>query len=420
MKLIVFGYNGWIGSQLINFMKESESECEIIQGLSRTYDCKSLKKEITESKATHVLLATGKRNDKVVKDVDYLELPGKIDENIQNNIYGPATVAIVCSELNLHLTYISDGAIYNSISNKRKWTENDVPNGSNSNYYQCIKYTDQLLSQYSNCLVIRFSFPISKELNDEQNNYSKLLEYNLILNANISVTILPCFSKVIPYLIHNKMVGVFNLVNSGIISQLQLRNIAGKMSGCKVVSATELDAFVIAERPCPILSNDKISNALNIVIPDINTACTNMLQGISVTIDTPEEQSDDEQEEQSDNEQEQPDQTNEEEQSKEALEQSEQTKKVLEQSEQSDQTKEVLEQEQTNEEEQSDQTKEVLEQEQTNNEQEETNNEQKQTNEEEQPEQTKEEQLEHKPEHKLAKEKIEIKKKKKIVFKLRK
>ena len=293
MKLIVYGYNGWIGQQLIDFITSTKTrDTEIIHGLSKTYDSKAIKKEILDSSATHVLLATGKRNDPVVKDIDYLELPGKIDENIQNNIYGPATVAIICYELDLHLTYISDGAIYNSLLDAeiKTWYDDDIPNGSNSSYYQCIKYTDQLLSQYSNCLVIRLSFPISNDLNDTRNNYNKLFDYNLILNNKMSVTLLPCFSQVIPYLIQNEVVGTFNLVNSGTISQFQLRTLGGKNSGCKIVSTRELDNYVISARPVPILSNEKISKLLNIVIPDISTSCIKMLQGKSISIDLPTKQ----------------------------------------------------------------------------------------------------------------------------------
>jgi dTDP-4-dehydrorhamnose reductase len=279
MKIVVYGYKGWIAGQLMKNLPDS------VPGLSRINNSIDVKKELIKNNATHVILATCRRQDKIIQDVDYLELPGKIGENIRDNLFGPACVASICYELDIHLTYISDGAIYNS-NNNRIWCESDLPNGCDSNYYQCIRYTDMLLSSYANTLVLRLSFPVTNELNDPQNNYKKLLGYNLILNKPISVTVLPCFNRIIKYLIESKVVGTFNCVNPNIITQFEMRQMIECTTNIdiNIVSSEELSNYVISERPSPILSCSKLMKYLNIKIPDVKTALKNMIKGEDMTI----------------------------------------------------------------------------------------------------------------------------------------
>ena len=285
MKIVIYGAHGWIGQYIQRCLG---SDANIVIGTVRIDNYNKVKKELEGSNATHVVLATGNRQDNVVTDIDYLELPGKIDENIRDNLYGPAIVASICYELDIHLTYISDGAIYNS-TNGRVWIEEEIPNGCNSSYYQCVKYTDQLMANYINTLVIRLSFPVSEDINDHRNNYKKLLDYNVVLNNQISVTVLPCFKDVVRVLITNEVVGVFNMVNSGTISQFQLANLASRARArAKIISNIELANYVVSDRPSPILSNEKLSKLLNINVPDIKQACTQMLAGKLQVIIVPE------------------------------------------------------------------------------------------------------------------------------------
>ena len=292
MKIITYGHHGWIGQ----YINSCITDTTIIAGTARIDNYEQVRQEIEAANVTHVILATGRRHDKVVSDIDYLELPGKIDDNIRDNLYGPAIIALICYELDIHLTYISDGAIYDSTERNRVWAEKDKPNGCNSSFYQCIKYTDQIMTKYSNVLVLRLSFPVLSDINDPRNNYKKLLDYNVVLNNQMSITVLPCFKDVINVLIKNEVVGVFNMVNSGTISQFQLRNLATDITNTKArtVSNIELANYVVSDRPSPILSNQKLMDLLDIDIPDVKTACKLLLAGNLAPIEIPETETDQE------------------------------------------------------------------------------------------------------------------------------
>jgi 3,5-epimerase/4-reductase len=100
---------------------------------------------------------------KVYPTIDYLENPGKLIENVRDNLFSPLSLGMECKERSIHYTYLGTGCIFNYANveeavetggrNEYKFNENDVPNFFGSSYSivkgfnasikrQCIKFTD--------------------------------------------------------------------------------------------------------------------------------------------------------------------------------------------------------------------------------------------------------------------------------------
>ena len=54
----------------------------------------------------------GTRDGKKFTTIDYLEHPEKLHENINDNLFSPLSLALLCQQRNIHFTYIGTGCIF--------------------------------------------------------------------------------------------------------------------------------------------------------------------------------------------------------------------------------------------------------------------------------------------------------------------
>ena len=112
MKYLVYGSKGWIGSQFLNLVKNDEA----IIGSARLDNIEQVKKELIDIKPTHVFCfigrTHGKIGEKIYTTIDYLEQEGKLVDNIRDNLFSPITLAKLCEDNNIHLTYLGTGCIF--------------------------------------------------------------------------------------------------------------------------------------------------------------------------------------------------------------------------------------------------------------------------------------------------------------------
>ena len=155
MKLLIYGGGGWIGKQFIQILKNNN--VEYAEGVSRVDSEKWLKEEINYIKPTHIISFIGRThgviNDKVYSTIDYLEQPGKLTENIRDNLYSPLLLAIICKKQNIHLTYIGTGCIFkydtnHLVNSKTGFTEESKPNFFGSSYSIVKGFTDRLMKEF--------------------------------------------------------------------------------------------------------------------------------------------------------------------------------------------------------------------------------------------------------------------------------
>jgi 3,5-epimerase/4-reductase len=214
MKTLVFGAKGWIGGQFLNNTKH-----ETIIAKTRPENYQECREEIQNVKPDCVISFLGRTygtgpDGKLIGSIDYLELPGKLYENMRDNFYAPYNLATICEQLNIHFAYLGTGCIYTYTPEKRIFTEEDIPNFFGSQYSTVKGYTDQVLRHFKNTLQLRIRMPLSK-LVSHRSFIDKIVSYPNICSMANSMTMLDDMWSIIDKMIEVRECGVYNLTNPG-------------------------------------------------------------------------------------------------------------------------------------------------------------------------------------------------------------
>ena len=229
MKVLIYGAEGWIGNQVVELLKPNH---EVVKGNVRAEDYKELEEEIIKVNPTHVMSfigrTHGKIGDKEYTTIDYLEQKGKIRENVRDNLYSPLVLAIICSTLDIHFTYMGTGCIfeYNKTHPFGKpengFTEEDTPNFFGSSYSVVKGYTDKLMHLFEDkVLNVRIRMPITSDYNS-RNFITKIINYEKICSVPNSMTVLPELLPLMIDMANSKVTGTINLTNPGLISHNEI------------------------------------------------------------------------------------------------------------------------------------------------------------------------------------------------------
>ena len=227
MNLLVYGDKGWIGSQFIELLKNEKELVKYTLGLSRVDDTLNLLKELNEIKPTHVISFIGRTHgtigDKEYTTIDYLEQPGKLVENIKDNLFSPISLALACNERKIHYTYLGTGCIFSYINDNNKgFTEEDIPNFFGSGYSIVKGFTDRLMHQLEgNVLNLRIRMPIVAE-DCPRNFITKITNYKKICSVPNSMSVLPELLPIALKMLKAGKVGTINLTNPGVISHNEI------------------------------------------------------------------------------------------------------------------------------------------------------------------------------------------------------
>ena len=154
MYVLIYGSKGWIGNIFKNILKKNN--INFYCGKSRA-DCKStLIEEIDTIKPTHVISFIGRTHgtigDKKITTIDYLEEPGKLVDNIRDNLYSPLLLSELCKIRKIHYTYLGTGCIFKFDETHpfeqeaNRFKEDSLPNFFGSSYSIVKGYTDQIMN----------------------------------------------------------------------------------------------------------------------------------------------------------------------------------------------------------------------------------------------------------------------------------
>ena len=229
---LLYGANGWIGSKVYNLLVNIGINVE--KSKCRADDYKSVEIEINSLDGlTHVMSFIGRTHGtyegETISTIDYLEKPGKLVENIKDNLYGPIVLSSICKKYGKHFTYLGTGCIFDYDDNhlygneETGFKESDQPNFFGSSYSIVKGYTDRLMHElYNNdVLNIRIRMPITSEINS-RNFITKITNYKKICSIPNSMTVLDNLLPVmIQYALGNKK-GTINLTNPGLISHNEI------------------------------------------------------------------------------------------------------------------------------------------------------------------------------------------------------
>ena len=173
--VLVFGSNGWIGSKVVRLLENLS--VTVIKSDCRADDAVVVENEINSIKnITHVMSFIGRTHGtfegNVIPTIDYLEKPGKLVENMRDNLFSPVILAEICKKRNIHFTYLGTGCIFDYDENHligdetTGFSESDLPNFFGSSYSIVKGYTDRLMHQLFNdsALNVRIRMPITDEV----------------------------------------------------------------------------------------------------------------------------------------------------------------------------------------------------------------------------------------------------------------
>ena len=286
MKVLVFGGKGWIGGQFIG-----NTEHEVVVATTRPDHYNESYEEIKNVKPDCVISFLGRTfgtaNGKLIPSIDYLELPGKLYDNMRDNFYAPYNLAHICEELKIHFIYLGTVCIYTYTENKKIFTEDDVPNFFGSGYSTVKGYTDRFLRNFKNTLQLRIRMPVSK-LVSGRNLIDKLLAYPNICSIPNSMTVLDELLPVLIEMALNKQVGTVNLTNPGLITHNEILEMYKEIVDPEFTwtnfTIDEQNQILASKRSNNCLDTTKLTNiSLNLKnsVSPIKESVRNVLQRMS-------------------------------------------------------------------------------------------------------------------------------------------
>lgn len=260
--ILFYGSRGWIGGLFLDFINKNYPKVKVIIGKSRIENKTDLLIELNVYKPTHVVSFTGRTHGKIgdqeIGTIDYLEYPGRLTENINDNLFGPVQLAIICEKMNIHYTYLGTGCIFNSKDLNNLFNEDSLPNYFGSSYSIVKGFTDRLMHNYP-ILNLRIRMPISSNANP-RNFINKITSYKKICSIPNSMTVLDDFFPIFMTLILSKKTGTWNCTNPGTISHNEILEMYRDI----VDPTFKWENFTLEEQQ-KILKSDRSNNALSTI-----------------------------------------------------------------------------------------------------------------------------------------------------------
>ena len=231
--VLIFGSNGWIGSKVVKLLQDMD--INFVKSVCRADDINMIRTELELNKnVTHIMSFIGRTHGvyehQVIGTIDYLEKPGKLVDNMRDNLFSPIALAELCKEMNIHFTYLGTGCIFDYDEHHlfgdttTGFLESDLPNFVGSSYSIVKGYTDRIMQlMYSEtALNARIRMPITDELYSPRNFITKIINYPKVCSIPNSMTVLDELLPVLIDLALRREVGTVNLTNPGLISHNEI------------------------------------------------------------------------------------------------------------------------------------------------------------------------------------------------------
>jgi dTDP-glucose 4,6-dehydratase len=268
MKFLIYGHQGWIGKQVVVLLRH---KFEVALGESRVDDEKNLEQEILKHNPDRIISLTGRTHGEGIQTIDYLEKPGKLVDNIRDNLYGPLCLAIVGKKMNVHVTYLGTGCIFNDQGEETNFNESSLPNFFGSSYSIVKGFTDRLMHQFDQSVLnVRIRMPITDNHNP-RNFITKISQYEKICSIANSMTVLPDLLPLMVDMARRKVTGTVNLTNPGVITHNEIlemyRDIVDPKFTWKNFSIEEQNKILASKRSNNALDTTKLEKMYPNVLP---------------------------------------------------------------------------------------------------------------------------------------------------------
>jgi 3,5-epimerase/4-reductase len=274
MRILFYGGKGWIGQLIYTEWKNKFDDELIISEIKvNPNNLTEVENELQTVKPDRVVCTLGRTygydetSGKFINNIDYLE--NHLRENVNDNMYSPMLLAILCQKLNIHLTYLGTGCIFSEDTRTQRdeYTESSVPDFFGSGYSVVKGYTDQLIKHFDNVANIRIRMPIVPE-NNSRNFITKILSYSKICSMPNSMTYLPDFVPIMTDMCLNGDIGTINCTNKGTISHKEIFELytecTKKEHKYELIDEVDLNSILKSKRSNNILDTKKIENKYNV------------------------------------------------------------------------------------------------------------------------------------------------------------
>ena len=283
MHYLLFGGRGWIGEQV---KKELHKRGHILTDSHVRLDTEEqVRAQLDTLKPDRVLCLVGRTHGGGIPTIDYLEQPGKLVENLRDNLYAPTSLALLCKERGIHMTYMGTGCIFEYDAAHPQgatgFTEDSQPNFFGSSY-SCVKgVTDRLMHLLdASVLNVRIRMPIVAEHNP-RNFITKITKYAKVCSIPNSMTVLPTLLPLMIQMSEEGDVGTVNLTNPGVISHNEILEMYKEL----VDPAFTWENFTVEEQNA-VLASKRSNNFLETRrlqqrfpdVPDIHAAVRQALE----------------------------------------------------------------------------------------------------------------------------------------------
>lgn len=272
MLFLIYGADGWIGKKVCLLLEEQT--IPYITSKVRIDNTEQISKELDSVSPTHVICTVGRTHGTAedgtyIPTIDYLETPGKLTENIRDNLFSPLSLALLCKEKRIHLTYLGTGCIFTYKDDKRVFTEEDEPNFFGSSYSIVKGFTDRLMHILNDSVLnIRIRMPISSD-KSPRNFITKLLKYKKLCSIQNSMTVLDELLPIMVDMTKRGIKGTINLANPGTIEHKEImdlyKEIVDPNCSYNLFSYEEQRSVLLAERSNNELSTKKLEEMYKVL-----------------------------------------------------------------------------------------------------------------------------------------------------------
>ena len=290
--ILIFGANGWIGSKVNNLLVASNKQITVYKAQSRADDVNAVEHELNSfpNTVTHVMSFIGRTHGtyegQSISTIDYLEKPGKLVENMRDNLFSPLVLAEICKKHNIHFTYLGTGCIFDYDEThpldqiNTGFVEDDKPNFFGSSYSIVKGYTDRLMQTMYNttALNVRIRMPITDEISP-RNFITKITNYERICSVPNSMTVL---NDLLPILIDMALkgqLGTVNLTNPGSITHNEIlemyKEIVDPNFSWTNFSIEDQNAILASKRSNNCLNTEKLESIAT--VKDIKTSVKDIM-----------------------------------------------------------------------------------------------------------------------------------------------
>ena len=220
LRCLVFGGHGWIGQQLCAALAVTGHT--VIHATVRADETAAVAVALDTVQPDRVICLVGRTHGPGFSTIDYLEQPGKLVENVRDNLYAPVSLALLAAERGIHMTYMGTGCIFEYDATHGRFKEDDLPNFFGSSYSVVKGFTDRLMHLLpATVLNVRIRMPIVAA-HHPRNFITKITQYAKVCSVPNSMTVLPTLLPRLVTMVEAAAGGTVNLTNPGVITHNEI------------------------------------------------------------------------------------------------------------------------------------------------------------------------------------------------------